>query len=146
MIFDSKKELDRKRAADRIKHFFDKGKTFELTEKKERRSIRQNSYLHLILSWFALEYGETLEYVKQEMFKKQINKDLFAGEYANRTTGEIRFEWKSTKELDTGQMTTAIDRFRNYASKEAGIYLPEPKDLALLREIENEIENKKQYL
>ena len=119
---------------------------FELTEKKELRSLRQNRYLHLILSWFALEYGETAEYIKQEIFKKQVNKEIFISEYANRQTGEMRTSWKSTKDLDTGQLTTAIDRFRNYASKEAGIYLPEPTDMIYLREIENQIENYKEYI
>lgn len=146
MIFDSKIQLDRKRAEERLNFFLSKGKVFELTEKKERRSIQQNKYLHLILSWYALEYGETLEYVKREIFKKQLSRDIFLTEYINRKTGEIREDWRSSKDLDTGEMTTAIDRFRNYATKEAGIYLPEPKDLALLQHIENEIENHKQYL
>ena len=43
-------------------------------------------------------------------------------------------------------MTTAIERFRNYASKEAGIYLPEPGELAMLQQIENEIKKNEQYL
>lgn len=146
MIFDAKKELDKKRAIERIKYFIQKGKMFELKEKKELRSLRQNRYMHLIFSWYALEYGETAEYVKQEVFKKQVNKDIFLTEYANRQTGEIRTAWKSTKDLDTGQMTTAIDRFRNYASKELGIYLPEPHETALMREIENQVENYKEFI
>jgi hypothetical protein len=146
MIFDPKNELDKKRAIERMKYFLQKGKVFDLTEKKEQRSLKQNRYMHLIFSWYALEYGETTEYVKQEIFKKQVNKDIFLTEYANRQTGEIRTSWKSTKDLNTGQMTTAIDRFRNYASKEAGIYLPEPHEMALLREIEHDIEKHKQFL
>ncbi len=146
MIFNGASELDRKRAIQRIEFFFLKGKTFELTERKERRSIRQNRYLHLILGWFALEYGERIDYVKLEIFKKQINPDIFKTTHANHQTGEIREDWKSTADLDTGQTTIAIDRFRNYSAKEAGIYLPEPKDLAQLQEIENQLENNKQYL
>lgn len=144
MIFDAKKELDKKRAVDRLKHFLNKGKVFELTEKKERRSIRQNGYLHLILSWFALETGYTEEEVKQEIFKKVVNPNLFyEGEHGQLVKIE---RWRSTADLDTGEMTLAIERFRDYASKEAGIYLPEPKDLALLQEIEYQIANNKQHL
>ena len=146
MIFNSEIELEKKMAIERFRFFLSKGKTFELKEKKPKRSISQNNYLHLILSWYALEYGETLEYIKQEVFKKQINKEIFEYEYINKKTGEIRTEYKSTANLDTGQMTTAIDRFRNYASKEAGIYLPEPKDLSELQHIENQIKNNEQYL
>jgi hypothetical protein len=43
-------------------------------------------------------------------------------------------------------MTLCINRFRDYASKEAGIYLPEPSDLVLLQEIEIQINNNKNYL
>jgi hypothetical protein len=145
MIFNAEIEIDKKRAIERFGYFLSKGKTFELVEKKPKRSIRQNSYLHLILSWYALEYGEMMQYIKEEVFKKQINKDIFEYEFINKKTGEIRMEYKSTAQLDTGQMTTAIDRFRNYASKEAGIYLPEPGDLDMLQQMENEIKNN-QYL
>jgi hypothetical protein len=145
MIFNSEIALDKKRAIERFRFFLEKGKTFELVEKKPKRSIRQNNYLHLIISWYALEYGETAEYIKQEVFKKQINKDIFEYEFINQKTGEIRIEYKSTSIIDKGQMTTAINRFRNYASKEAGIYLPEPTDIDLLQQIENEIKNN-QYL
>ncbi|MEC4049303.1 hypothetical protein OX284_007660, partial [Flavobacterium sp. SUN046] len=67
MIFNSEIELEKKMAIERFRFFLSKGKTFELKEKKPKRSISQNNYLHLILSWYALEYGETLEYVKQEV-------------------------------------------------------------------------------
>jgi hypothetical protein len=43
-------------------------------------------------------------------------------------------------------MTNAINRFRNYASKEAGIYLPSPDDLIELQDIKNQIENYAEYL
>ena len=45
-------------------------------------------------------------------------------------------------------MTLAIDRFRDFSSKELGIYLPEPSDLAILQDIENQLsKNKnKQYI
>lgn len=43
-------------------------------------------------------------------------------------------------------MTTAIQRFRNWSSMEAGIYLPEPSDQEFLDHIQNEIERHKEYL
>mgnify|MGYP003330810326 CR=1 FL=1 len=43
-------------------------------------------------------------------------------------------------------MSLSIDRFRDYSSKEAGIYLPEPNDLSILKDIEKQITNNKQYL
>ena len=144
MIFNATIELDKKRAIERMRHYIEKGKTFELTEKKERRTIRANAYLHLILSWFALETGYTEAEVKQEIFKKIVNPNTFyEGEHGELVKIE---RWRSSADLDTGEMALCIDRFRDYSAKEAGIYLPEPKDLAVLREIEIQIENNKQYL
>ncbi len=144
MIYNPNIPFDLQRAKERFKWLIQKGKTFELTEKRQKRSIQQNSYLHLILGWYAWEYGETMEYIKQEVFKKQINTEIFKTEYINKKTGEFREDWKSTADLNTKEMTIAIDRFRDYASKEAGIYLPEPSDLIYLQEIEKELKNNAQ--
>ena len=88
-----------------------------------------------------MEYGETPEYVKQDIFKKLVNPQIFLTEYVNYKTGEVREAWRSTADLNTKEMTTAIDNFRDYASKEAGIYLPTPDDLISLNEIERQVNN-----
>ena len=139
MIFDSTSEIDILKAKQRFDYLVSKGKMFELTEKRKRRSISQNSYLHLILSYFAYEYGETLDYVKRYFFKNVCNKDLFLTEYANTKTGEIRKDWRSSADLDTKEMTTAIDNFIMYANKEAGIFLPSPNDLVNINLLEIEL-------
>ena len=97
--------------------------------------------MHLILSWFGVETGYTLEEVKQDIFKKHLNPTLF---YEGEFEGIVKIErWRSTANLGTAEMTLAIDRFRNFASNELGIYLPEPNDLVLLQEIENELSKHK---
>lgn len=148
MIYNATISFDVQRAKTRLNSLIEKGKTFEIKEKKKTRSLPQNRYLHLILSWYAYEYGETMEYVKQEVFKKVVNREVFLKEYINKKTGEIREDWKSTRDLNALELTTAIERFRDYSSKEAGIYLPEPRDLVSLEEIEKQISNQqvKQYL
>lgn len=146
MIYNAKNNYDCQRAKDRLKYFIENEKKFELTEKKPLRSLKQNNYLHLILSYYALEYGETLDYIKQNVFKIICNHDIFLTEYANRKTGIIRTELRSTADINSQEMTMAIDRFRTYASKEAGIYLPAPEDLNYLEEIEKEVTNNKLYL
>ena len=140
MIFDTSKKDSRRKAIDRMKFLLDKNAKIELIEKSRTRSISQNNYLHLILGWFALEYGETLEYTKQVIFKQWVNPEIFKTEFVNYKTGEFREEWKSTKHLTKDEMTTAIDRFRAYSVKNMNLYLPEPNDLALLEEIENQLE------
>ncbi len=147
MIFNLSKEIDRRRLTERVKVLCEKqSKRVELIEKKQRRTIQQNKYIHLLFTWFAIEYGETIEYVKQVIFKQLVNPELFKTEYVNRKTGEVRESWKSTADLDTKQMTLAVDRFRNYASKEAGIYLPEADEREFLENIEQEVERYKEYI
>lgn len=144
MIYDPKIELDCKKAIEKLKHFISKGQTFELKAKYPKRSISQNSYLHLILTAFAIETGYTLEEVKQEIFKKHVNSDIFyEGEFEGAIPGVSIQRFRSSANLDTNEMTLAIDRFRNFASLELGIYLPELTDLVILHQIEQEISKQK---
>jgi|SRR5690554_5555344 len=146
MLYDTSNELDKNRAVEKFKYLINKRKIIELKEKRKIRSLSQNNYLHLILSWYALEMGESLKYTKEEIFKKEVNPDIFYYDFINRKTGEMRKELRSSALLNTKEMTTAIDRFRNFASINFGIYLPEPIDLVNLREMERQINNQKQYL
>ena len=149
MIYNPKNQLHRKQAIDKLNYFITKGKRFELKAKQDKRSISQNSYLHLILTWFGLETGYTLEEVKQDIFKKIVNSATFyEGEFEGKIKGLKVERWRSTASLDTLEMTLAIDRFRDFSSRECGIYLPEPSDLVSLQELENEISkfNNQQYL
>jgi hypothetical protein len=144
MIYNPSNPLDVSRSIEKIKYFIGNNKVFELTEKRTKRTISQNAYLHLLFGWFALETGYTTEEVKQEIFKKIVNSNTFyEGEFGEL----IKIErWRSTANLDTQELTLCINRFRDYASKEAGIYLPEPNDLALIQEIEIQIKNNPNYL
>ena len=146
MILDAKKEFDVERARTRLEKLIENKSKFELTEKKPVRSVSQNAYLHLIIGWFAIEYGETIEYVKRMMFKKLVNPKIFIFERENTKTKEKRKELRSSADLDSAEMTTAIDRFRDYSSKEFGVYLPEAGEMDFLNEIKTQIENNKNYL
>lgn len=144
MIYNPQNRIEVNRAIEKIKYFISEGKIFELKAKRERRTISQNSYLHLLFSWFALETGYTTDEVKQDIFKKIVNPNTFyEGEFGKL----IKIErWRSTASLNTEEMTLCINRFRDYASKEAGIYLPEPTDLVMIRQLEIEVTNNQQYL
>ena len=144
-IYNGQKPIDQQRAVERLQFFIKNGKVFELTEKKRTRSISQNSYLHLLLSLFAYETGYTTEEVKQEIFKKIVNADTFYDGEIDKGLVCIQ-RWRSTADLNTKEMNLCIDRFRDYSSKEAGIYLPEPHDLALIDEAKIIVETNKQYL
>ena len=146
MLYNAEKNIDAHRAIEQVNKLIKNRKRFEIVEKKPIRSLSQNNYLHLILSWYALEYGETVEYVKQEVFKKYVNKEIFEFDFFNHKTSEVRTEYRSTADLDSGEMTLAIERFRNFAAKQADIYLPEPSDLVFLQEIQDEVTKHKNLL
>ncbi|WP_379963944.1 hypothetical protein [Epilithonimonas sp. UC225_85] len=140
MIYDTSKPDGRKKAIDKVKHLLDKKAKIEVVEKRKNRTYSQNNYLHLILGWFALEYGETIEYVKQIIFKQWVNPELFKFDFVNEKTGEVREAWRSTAKLNTKELTEAIERFRTFSQVKLNLYLPTPTDLPLLEEIENQLE------
>lgn len=146
MKYNLKNPIDQQKFKDRVNSLFAKGEYVELRKINMERSLPQNSYLHLLIGWFAVEYGETTEYVKDEIFKKKVNKEIFKTEFVNRKTGECRTGWRSTKALDTKEMTLAIDRFRDFSSKEAGIYLPQPNEKEYLKQVQIEMERAKNYI
>ncbi|GIM61140.1 hypothetical protein CAPN008_11900 [Capnocytophaga canis] len=141
MLYDAKNPFDCQKAREKLNWLIEKCKLFEITEKKPKRTYSQNNYIHLLFAWFALEYGDTPKYVKQEIFKKVVNPQIFKTEFANRKTGEIREEWRSTADLTTKEMTIAIDNFRDYAVISYGIYLPKSDEVVYLQEIEKQIKN-----
>jgi len=141
--YDLSKLIDRDRDDKRTEALKKKGALVEL-KSLEKRSLSQNAYLHLILSWFALEFGYSKRFVKLEIFKKLVNPDIFIVDKMNKKQ-QYYEDVISTADISKDNKTLAIDRFRDYSSK-AGFYLPEPSDLVYLREIEIELEKAKQYL
>jgi hypothetical protein len=145
MLYDLKNPLQCENFKARVNKLYKEQKVVELTEKKPVRTIQQNRYLHLIIGFFASQYGCTLEYAKQNYFKKLCNKDLFVRETDDKFLGKIEI-LRSSASLDTREMTIAIERFRNWASAEAGIYLPSPNEEDMLNYAQQEIERYNQYL
>lgn len=138
------KDIDLNRFKKRLEHLIKKGALVELTDKS--KSLKQNNYFHVIVSFFALEYGETADYIKREIVKKTVCPDIFITEYANTKTGEIRPALKSWSELGKEERGIVIDRFRNWAIKTASIYLPEPHEHQYLKDIQVELSRNQQYL
>lgn len=117
----------------------------EVKERKYKRTLAQNRYLHVCLAYFASEFGYDLEYVKFDIFKKQVNGHIFRRERENRRGQSVTY-YRSTTTLDTGEMTTAIERFRNWSASEAGLYIPEASEYDALLEAERQIAMYEQFL
>jgi hypothetical protein len=145
MIYDTSNPLDKANFMLRAKKLAESGKVIELTEKKPRRSLPQNKYLHVILAYFGTQTGNTLEWVKQQYYKKLVNPDLFIREKEDKYLGMIKV-LRSSADLDTAEMSLSIERFRNWAAQEVGIYIPSADEAILIQQMEIEIERNKEYL
>lgn len=144
-LYDLSNPLDTQNVRTRLELLVKRKCVVELTEKKPKRSLSQNNYLHLILGYFASQTGNTLEWVKQQYYKKLCNPDLFIGERHDRYLGTVRFI-RSSADLRTEEMNLSIERFRNWSAGEAGIYIPEPTSDAEIAAMQIEVERYKTYL
>lgn len=145
MIYDTSNPLDKANFMLRAKKLADSGKVIELTEKKPKRSLPQNKYLHVLLAYFGTQTGNTLDWVKQQYYKKLVNPDLFIREKEDKYLGNIKV-LRSSADLDTSEFSLSVERFRNWASQEAGIYLPSSDEYIIIQQMEIEIERNKDYI
>ena len=144
-LYNLKNVYDRKKFKEACNQMVLNNEYVELKKKKTQRSLAQNSYLHCLLGYFASEFGYTLEEVKFDIFKKICNRDIFEKKRVNRRGQQITYIRSST-ELDKAEMTTAIERFRNYSSAQCGLYLPSPNEGEMLFFAQQQIEQCKDYM
>lgn len=145
MKYDLNKQIDKERFKAQCNKLYESRALVEL-KNLEKRSLRQNSYLHLILVYFACENGYDMEYTKQYIFKIECNKETFLIEKQNRITGEQYETVRSTATLSKDELTLCINRFLNFSVTRYKLRLPEPSDLIWLREIEILEEQNKEFL
>lgn len=145
MTYDLNNGYEREKFKRRVNALYERRAVVEFSEYHPRRTSAQNAYLHLLLGMFAMEAGNTLEFVKHEYFKRFVNRDLFVVHRNDRYIGEIEV-LRSSRDLNTEEMTTAIERFRNWSASEAGIYLPAPNEREFLDSIEREMQCKRTWL
>lgn len=146
MVYDLNTGIDRERFKRRVNALYERRAVVECSEHKPKRSSPQNRYLHVIIGEFAMQTGNTMDYVKVEYFKRLCNRELFVRtKYDDLAKKEVEV-LRSSKDLDTGEMTTAIERFRNWAAADAGIELPDPQDQEWIAYIEREMQHQITYL
>lgn len=143
MIFHCKK--DWQKITDFIESIKEYDGYIELFKHFPKRTGKQNNYQHVVFTIFAIHIGETMEYVKQKIYKKMVNRDIFKTKYVNKITGKKRKEWRSTRDLDTKETTIALDRFIRFAA-EQGCIIGKPDDKEFMIWAKNEIEKHKTWL
>ena len=109
----------------------------ELTKPREVRSLSQNSYLHVCITLYAIEFGYSLIEAKT-LLKREC--DFMRYEKHNTTF------LKETKKLDSKELTQFIEWIRNYSSLN-GCYIPTSEEyLENKFNIDRDIDKLKQYL
>ena len=146
MIYNTKNNIEAIKANERLQWLIKSEKRIELKELRGKRTTPQNAYFHLLINYFALEYGETFEYTKQFIFKVWVNGEIFNTTRKNPKSGKVRRELRSSADLDTKEMTLAIDRFKDFSETKFGIRLPNANEQEFLDHIQNEIDKNKQWL
>lgn len=146
MIYNLKNEFQLLNFKSKCEYYTNKGAIVELKLRSTPKSYPQLKYLHVLLKYVASEVGYDKEYIKTNYFKVEANKDIFLRKTTDKVTGKEIILARSCASLTKEEMTTAIERFRNWASMTIGIYLPEPHEIELLAEAERQIEMDKNFL
>ena len=131
MIFDLKNEYQIPKFKEYVNKLFSERAVVEVKKKLPNRTLAQNSYLHLLLGYFGSEYG--------------CSRDLFERKTINKKGEEVTY-LRSSAELTTGEMTLSIERFRNWSTAQADIYLPAANEHQMLVYAQQEIERNKEFI
>jgi len=142
MKYNLKNDFDKERFKKRVNFLYGNERVVILQE-MTKRTLKQNNYLHLILTAFALETGYTLECVKRNFFKLEVNKDLFLSE--ERGNFGTKQALKSTTQITKDNLSIAIDRFKKWSS-DNGICLPDAEDEEYLAHLEIEASRLQRYI
>jgi len=115
MLLDLSNSFDANKARAYLDNLIEKGAKVELKKVPQIRTIRQNSYLHACLGLFCAETGFTIDEAK-EIFSRELP-DMMRYE---KNGSHFR---KSTAELDTKEMSVLIDKIREVALSQLGLYI-----------------------
>ena len=145
MLFNLENEYEVPRFKEYVNRLFREKAVVEVKRKHPARTLSQNSYLHLLVGYFATEYGCGADEAKVDFFKRECNRDLFCRTRANRKGARVDY-LRSSAELTTAEMTLAIDRFRNWSAAKAGIYLPAANEFQMLAYARQQTEGAREFV
>jgi len=110
--------------ANKAQVYFDKllkdGSKIELKKISPPRTIKQNSYVHVLFQLWGSHFGYSMEEAKQ-VVKLQLD-------YTYEKDGYLFFV--GTSEMTTHKLSEFVNRFRNWSASE-GCYLPTSEEYLL---------------
>lgn len=137
MKLDLSKQFDINKARTYLEKLIKDQSKCDLSKPRESRSLSQNSYLHVCITLYAIEFGYSLMEAKT-LLKREC--DFMRYEKHNVTF------LKETKKMDSKELTDFIEWIRNYSSLN-GCYIPTSSEyLENKFNIDKEIDSYKSYL
>lgn len=137
MIYDPTDSFELKKAETHFKKLCESKEVFEMKTPRKVRSLSQNSYLHVCITLYAIEFGLTIEEAKTDL--KRACQFMV---YEKKGTKYL----KQTRGMDSKELTDFIDWIRNYSAKE-GCYIPSSEEYLQNKfNIDKDIERNKEYL
>ena len=137
MYLDLSNTTDIKRGQIYFTKLVESNSKIELKKIIKTRSISLNSYLHVCISLFAIEYGYTLEESKT-LLKRMCN-------FMTYEKNGSKF-LKKTSKLDDSECSKFVEWIRNYSSQQ-GLYILDAEEYKTNKfTIDKDINNHKQYL
>jgi hypothetical protein len=121
MKLDLNKPLDVERFRLRGKMLIEKKAKIDLTEHKNKRSVKQNSLYWMWLTCIQDETGND----KNDLHKYFAEKFLGIEEVEIFGVKQLRI--KSTPDNDTKEFTDYLEKIRLFVAEEQSIYLPSPQ-------------------
>lgn len=138
MIYETLKPFDANKSMTWLKNAIEKGKVVDMTEKRKKRTLSQNAYMHVIFKLYGLEFGYTEKEAKDVL--KDESGDIFQYEKNGREF------LRSTKDLSKDEAQLFIDWVLTFAAMQ-GCYIPSSEEyLQNQFEIDKEISRNKIYL
>lgn len=140
-LYNPKNDVDYRKALDKIEHARAKGIYIDIIEKAEQ-SQNQNNYIHLCLAYFADYFGYTPDYVKVNIFKGIVNKDIFLVTRRDRFGREYN-DYRHSSDLTKEEMSLAIDRWVKWCVESADLEMPNPDDYHVCMWLRKQLQQKK---
>ena len=139
MIFKTSKTLEANQLKMRVDKLIEKGAMVELKEKRKKvnRTIDQNAYYHLIITFYGSEVGYTSEEMKM-IIKTEISPEIYQYEKG----GHIFY--KSSADLSLVEMKLSIEQILHHAALH-GIYIPSSGEHLAIQQMQESIRVYQKY-
>jgi len=128
MKYDLKKSYDQQKAQEYLSKLSESESKVSLTKIHPKRSLSQNSYLHVLFQLWGNEFGYTIDEAKTTIkaalgysyIKEDSTHDFTPDQYVRHL--------HKTSSMDSKELTIFIEKFRDWSAQTCDLYLPSPEE------------------